>query len=154
MIGMNFQDFFIFIVRFSFANLVLLYLLARDNDNLVGLLSQRARHIFFNLESARDTALKMNSTGLAQIGGISIDFNRNLGDSAFLELCMALGRTYQLLHEPCNISDITESLVDDLVEFDFVDPSASHISTPEDLVSFINCAFMKLSSLSSEKISH
>ncbi|KAE9467408.1 hypothetical protein C3L33_00672, partial [Rhododendron williamsianum] len=152
--GMNFQDFFVFIVRFSFANLVLLYRLVRDNENFVGLSSQRARHIYFNLESARDAALKMNSIGLAQNGGIPIDFNRNLGDSAFLELCMALGRTYQLLHEPCNISEITKALVDDLVEFEFVDPSASHISTPEDLVSLIDYAFTKLSSLSSGKFSH
>ncbi|XP_058227408.1 arginine-specific demethylase JMJ20 isoform X3 [Rhododendron vialii] len=152
--GMNFQDFFVFIVRFSFANLVLLYCLVRDNENFVELSSQRARHIYFNLESARDAALKMNSTGLAQNGGIPIDFNRNLGDSAFIELCMALGRTYQLLHEPCNISEITKALVDDLVEFEFVDPSVSHISTPEDLVSLIDYAFTKLSSLSSGKFSH
>lgn len=151
---MNFQDFFIFIVHFSFANLVLLYLLVRDNEISVGLSSQRARHIFFNLESARDIALKMHSTVLTQDGGISIDFNRNLGDSAFLELCMALGRTYQLLFEPCEISDITEALVEDFVKFDFVGPSGSHISTAEDLVSMIDYAFTKLSSLSSGKFSH
>lgn len=154
LIGMNFQDFFIFIVRFSFANLVLLYLLVRDNEISVGLSSQRARHIFFNLDSARDIALKMHSTVLTQDGGISIGFNRNLGDSAFLELCMALGRTYQLLHKPCEISDITEALVEDFVKFDFVGPSGSHISTAEDLVSVIGYAFTKLSSLSSGKFSH
>ena len=62
----------------------------------------------------------MNSIGLAG-SGISIDFKENLEDPAFCELCMVLERTYQMLHEPCKLNDITEALVNDLVDFDLID---------------------------------
>ncbi|XP_057459751.1 arginine-specific demethylase JMJ20 isoform X2 [Actinidia eriantha] len=150
--GMNFEDFFIFIVRFSFANLVLLYLLERDYKNSNWSSSQRARHIAFNLESARHTVLKMNSIGLAG-NGISVDFKENLEDPAFLELCTVLERTYQMLHEPCKLNDITETLVNDLVDFDLIESSASHVGTPDDLVRLIDYAFAKLSCISCWDIS-
>ncbi|XP_059657918.1 arginine-specific demethylase JMJ20 [Cornus florida] len=146
--GMNFCDFFIFIVRFSFANLVQLCLLVRDYESSICSSSPRARHVVFNLESARKIALKMKSTCLVGNHGISIDFMSSLEDPAFLELCRVLGRTYDMLHEQCGLSsDVTEAIVDDLVDLGLIDSSGSHVCTPEDLVSLIDCALTKLGGL-------
>ncbi|KAA8540792.1 hypothetical protein F0562_024289 [Nyssa sinensis] len=143
--GMNFCDFFIFIMRFSFANLVQLYLLVRDCGTSIWSSSQRARHIASNLESAQKIALKMKTIGLTGNHGISIGFRKTLEDSTFLELCTVFGRTYQIVHEQCVLSfDVKEGLVDDLTDLDFIETPDSHVCTPEDLVSLIDYALTKL----------
>ncbi|KAL7222807.1 hypothetical protein ACSBR1_024497 [Camellia fascicularis] len=147
--GMNFHDFFIFIARFSFANLVLLYLLVREYENSIRSSSQRACHIVFNLKSARNIALKMKSIDLSGNSGISTNFKENIEDSTFRELCAVLGRTYRILPESCKLNDITEALSDDLMDIDLIESSASHVCTPEDLVILIDYAFTKFSYITS-----
>lgn len=143
---MNFNDFFIFVARFSFANLVQLYLLASTDSHTIQNSSQRSRHILFNLESARNIALKMQSTSLAENHGISIDVQKTLEDPAFLKLCMDLGRTYALIHEQRELdSDIKQALVNHMVDFDLLNSSISVVHNPEDLVSFIDCVRAKFS---------
>lgn len=143
--GMNFHDFFIFIARFSFANLVLLYLLVREYENSIQSSSQRSCHIVFNLKSARNITLKMKSIDLSGNSGISTNFKENIEDSTFRELCAVLGRTYRILPESCKLNDITEALSDDLMDIDLIESSASHVCTPEDLVILIDYAFTKFS---------
>ncbi|KAF5957529.1 hypothetical protein HYC85_004754 [Camellia sinensis] len=133
--GMNFQDFFIFIARFSFANLVLLYLLVREYENSIRSSSQRACHIVFNLKSARNIALKMKSIDLSGNSGISTNFKENIR-----------GFHIPILPESCKLNDISEALSDDLMDIDLIESSASHVCTPEDLVILIDYAFTKFSS--------
>lgn len=143
-VGMNFYDFFIFLVRFTFANLVQLYHLTSSIVSvnfLVG--SQRARNIAFNLEFVRDMALKMKSVGVEVIHGSTVDFTKMLKDATNLEFCSLLGRTYALIHDQCKVNyDMTQG---GLMLFDFFESAGSRICTPDDLVSFINFTFTKLS---------
>ncbi|XAR50213.1 hypothetical protein NMG60_11004479 [Bertholletia excelsa] len=148
--GMNFHDFFTFMVHFSFANLVQLYLLLKQHGNSISTSSKRALHIVFNLESARNTVLKMKCIGFKGAQGVSIDLKKCLEDSSFLELCGDLQRTYQTLYKPCKLKDMTEIVGDNLnlVDFDLIESSDHSVCTPEDLVNLIDHAFSKLGCLS------
>lgn len=151
-VGMNFCDFFIFMVRFTFANLVQLHHLARSNESINLISSQRAQNIIFNLESVRNIALKMKSVGVEANHGFMIDFKQMLEDATSLELCKLLGRTYGMIHEQCKVSyDMKQG--GDLTLLDFFESAGSRVCTPEDLVSFINYACTKLSVTAMEIVS-
>lgn len=145
--GMNFYDFFIFIARFSFANLVQLYNLFRDHENLTWGSLPITRHLALNLESAWKIAAKMRSVeGTA--GKHGLDFRETLDDPNFLKLCTILGKTYTAIHKQCTY-DTKNALVDDLRDLDFVKDSASQLCGPEDLLKFIDSAVTRLCSISS-----
>ncbi|CAK9138584.1 unnamed protein product [Ilex paraguariensis] len=142
--GMNFCDFFVFMVHFSFANLVQFSHLAKNDKNFIWTSIQIARHVVFNLESLRNIALKMKSRSLVENWSNSIDFRKTLEDHTFMGLCQVLGRTYGMIHEQCEVSyDIKPALVDDL-DLEFIETSGLHVYSPEDLVKFIDSAFTKL----------
>lgn len=160
-VGMNFCDFFIFMVRFTFANLVQLHHLVRSNESINLISSQRAQNIIFNLESVRNIALKMKSVGVEANHGFMIDFKKMLEDATSLELCKLLGRTYGMIHEQCKVSyDMKQCKVSydmkqggDSTLLDFFESAGSRVCTPEDLVSFINYACTKLSVTAMEIVS-
>ena len=76
---MNFYDLFKFLVRFSFANIVQLCLLAKISDDVKWYPSVKAKHLIVNLESAKDIAIKMNFTCLSK-NHMTLDFRSILKD--------------------------------------------------------------------------
>ncbi|CAI9787324.1 unnamed protein product [Fraxinus pennsylvanica] len=142
--GMNFYDFFVFMVRFSFANLVLLCNLTSDTEKLSWSSSQVVPLVIFNLKSIQCIALKMESTGQWKNSGVSIDLRETMEDQTFMEFCNLMARTYGAIYEQSEKkSDADKAVLEDM-ELSFLDFSGSRICTPEDLVTFIDCA-LKLS---------
>lgn len=58
--GMNFYDFFVFIVRFALANVIELYHL--QQPELATFLRESAHHFVYNLKSIRNVASEMTTT--------------------------------------------------------------------------------------------
>ncbi|KAK9278901.1 hypothetical protein L1049_028482 [Liquidambar formosana] len=144
--GMNFYDFFIFIARFSFANLVQLDYLLGNNENPIRSTFPIARHLALNLISTQKIALKMRSVECLQAGnhGSLLDFRDTLDDPKFLELCMVLCRTYGLIHKHWECTYDKNASMDDLRDLDFIKKFDSLECTPEDLVRFIDYAVTRL----------
>ncbi|KAB2001439.1 hypothetical protein ES319_D12G302400v1 [Gossypium barbadense] len=140
--GMNFNDFFIFISRFSLANVVELYYLRGElnSENSIWHCSAIIKHFALNLSSIRKTALKMKSEGVKGNLGI-INLLETLSDPKFLKLCTGLGRIYSVIHEEENWScTMKKALMADFAKY------GSQVCSPEDLITFIDYAVSKLSS--------
>ncbi|XP_047341595.1 2-oxoglutarate and iron-dependent oxygenase JMJD4 [Impatiens glandulifera] len=137
--GMNYQDFFIFMVRLSFGNLVLLYQLVKENETSGELSMHKGRQIILNLESARDIAMKMMKAGSP---GLLVNFKETIEDPTFVRLCLDLERIYLMIHEPRR-EQTTEDLTRDLVDLDLLDSSA-FVGSPEDLANLIYKGLRKL----------
>lgn len=133
--GMNFYDFFIFIVRFAFANVVLLHTLAHGKNDTSRQPSEMMQHIYFNLESIRNIAAKMKPINA---GERQEDLRKNLEDHSFIELCAAVGKTYELIHDQ---SEVTLLQYTNLMLTSFV---RRQVQSSEDLVAFIDDALTKL----------
>ncbi|XP_017635192.1 arginine-specific demethylase JMJ20 [Gossypium arboreum] len=140
--GMNFNDFFIFISRFSLANVVELYYLRGElnSESSIWHCSAIIKHFALNLSSIRKTALKMKSEGVE--GNLSIiNLLEALSDPKFLKLCTGLGRIYSVIHEEENWScTMKKALMADFAMY------GSQVCSPEDLITFIDYAVSKLSS--------
>ncbi|KAK4394792.1 2-oxoglutarate and iron-dependent oxygenase JMJD4 [Sesamum angolense] len=89
--GMDFRDFFVFMIRFAVANLLLLYQLTSDKRNINWNSSEIARHLLFNLKSIQCIALKMKSVAAWENRGINL--METIVDHSFVEFCNVLGRT-------------------------------------------------------------
>ncbi|MBA0862603.1 hypothetical protein Goshw_010642 [Gossypium schwendimanii] len=140
--GINFNDFFIFISRFSLANVVELYYLRGElnSENSIWHCSPIIKHFALNLSSIRKTALKMKSEGVKGNLGI-INLLETLSDPKFLKLCTGLGRIYSVIHEEENWScTMKKALMADFAKY------GSQVCSPEDLITFIDYAVSKLSS--------
>ncbi|MBA0622008.1 hypothetical protein Godav_007581 [Gossypium davidsonii] len=140
--GMNFNDFFIFISRFSLANVVELYYLRGElnSENSMWHCSAIIKHFALNLSSIRKTALKMKSEGVKGNLGI-INLLETLSDPKFLKLCTGLGTIYSVIHEEENWScTVKKALMADFAKY------GSQVCSPEDLITFIDYAVSKLSS--------
>ncbi|KAK6924811.1 Cupin-like domain 8 [Dillenia turbinata] len=146
--GMNFYDFFIFMVHFSLANVVLLDYLARNCGNPLDSSSLTVPHLVLNLKSIREIALRMKSVVVPPRScAVSLDIFQIMEDSAFLALCKVLARTYDAIHKEQKQSyDIR---VNDFLGLDCLKGSSSELHTPENLVNFIDSTFSRLSGLSS-----
>ncbi|KAG4118119.1 hypothetical protein ERO13_D12G273500v2 [Gossypium hirsutum] len=145
--GMNFNDFFIFISRFSLANVVELYYLRGElnSENSIWHCSAIIKHFALNLSSIRKTALKMKSEGVKGNLGI-INLLETLSDPKFLKLCTGLGRIYSVIHEEENWScTMKKALMADFAKY------GSQVCSPEDLITFIDYAVSKLSSYCDEQ---
>ncbi|XP_071731705.1 arginine-specific demethylase JMJ20 isoform X2 [Rutidosis leptorrhynchoides] len=137
--GMNFYDFFNFIVRFSFANIVQLCHLI--NSSAIGKYRSlsKANNLIFNLESAKDIAIKMKLTCLSENHNISLDFKSILEEPTFLKLCSQLERTYASIHDQHEpILETKKDLMDELVDTGLFKLFSSVICNPENLVSLID----------------
>lgn len=140
--GMNFSDFFIFISRFSLANVVELYYLhgESNSESSIWRRSARKQHFVLNLAYIRKTALKMKSECGVQ-GNLGIlDLRESLSDPKFLKLCTGLGRIYAVIHEQENQSCTMKKVL--MADFENY---GSHVCSPEDLVKFIDYTVSKLS---------
>ncbi|XP_024025319.1 jmjC domain-containing protein 4 isoform X1 [Morus notabilis] len=144
--GMNFYDFFIFLARICFANLVQVCHQLRDAENLVWSLPSKIRHLTLNLVSIQKVALKMKSMeGLTRNHVLHLDFRETLDDPEFFELCMAWEKTYGTIYnqQKCDYH-LEKSLTCDIRDLDIIRTLASQVSTPEDLVIFIDNIITKL----------
>lgn len=137
--GMNFYDFFSFMVRFSFANIVQLCHLARSSVFGKCCSSHRSQHLIFNLESVKDIAIKMKGTSVSDNYNMSLDFKSIMEEPTFLELCSQLERTYNSVHDQhAPIGDTKKYLVDDLVDTDLGKIFSIVVCNPENLVNLID----------------
>ncbi|KAJ8449078.1 hypothetical protein Cgig2_004133 [Carnegiea gigantea] len=137
--GMNLLDFFTFITRMTFANLVQLCNHHGGCEDNSPTSCPSAHHSVLNLISIRRVALKMNSTCLVECRGSSSHVQHILEDPVFLELCSALRRRYEKLHEECHHeNDDGKSLVNVPERLNSADIVGSTISNSENLISFIN----------------
>ncbi|KAL5749551.1 hypothetical protein ACOSP7_024154 [Xanthoceras sorbifolium] len=147
--GMNLYDFFTFISRFALVNVVQLFHLLRDDDNSMWNSSPTAQHLTLNLVSIRKIALRMKTVGVpAADYGFFLDLKETLEDPKFLKFCTGLHRTYGTIHNKhikCSC-DMKKALM-----IDFGGYYSSSISTPEDLIKFIDYAAQKLGSTCSEE---
>ncbi|KAJ4712382.1 jmjC domain-containing protein 4 [Melia azedarach] len=145
--GMNFYDFFIFISRFTLLNVVILFHLLGDYENPIWSSSTLAKHLALNLVSIRKIALKMKTGGIAAGNcGFFVDLRETLDDAEFLKLCTGLCRIYGMIHEEEKwSSEIKKALTVDFGDY------GSLISSPEELVKFIDYASGKLSGNCSEE---
>ncbi|GAB4845763.1 hypothetical protein Ancab_039170 [Ancistrocladus abbreviatus] len=143
--GMNFYDFFTFIVHMTFSNLVQLYHLTEDCKLSPLSSSSRARHIVLNLLSIQRIGLKMKSTCLMENHGISLDFKQTVADPPFLELCTVLDKTYNRLHDPFSPSSETRSnVLNGIQDSNFINTFDALMSTPENLSSLVDYAVNKI----------
>lgn len=150
--GMNFYDFFNFMVRFSFANIVQLCHLARSSVFDEWCSSSKAQHLIFNLESSKDIATKMKNTGLSENHNISLDSRSVLEEPAFFELCFQVERTYAFIHDQCTLIDDKEkNLMGDLVDMGFCKLVSTVVCNPADLVILIDYIFQSLRILPQKK---
>lgn len=139
--GMNFYDFFVFMVRFALANLYQLFRYAEGNKNPSFSLSQRVQHMVFNLKSIESIALKMKSVSLCKNQGIpSISFKEISEDHSFVEMCVALEETSIEIYGQHGVSsDVKPTSLKNYFDFPH-----SRICTPKDLVLLIDYALKKL----------
>ncbi|GAV58306.1 Cupin_8 domain-containing protein [Cephalotus follicularis] len=144
--GMNFYDFFIFLSRFTIANVVQLYYLLGDYENAIWSSSPIARNLALNIASIRKIALKMKSLGGLAGNKNFLDLRNSLDDPDFLKLCVGLGRMYGMIHKQQNWNYATkQALIVDFGDY------CSQILTPEDLLNFIDYTAAKLSGYCGEK---
>ncbi|XP_055828550.1 arginine-specific demethylase JMJ20 [Solanum dulcamara] len=132
--GMNFYDFFIFIVRFAFAYVVLLHTLAHVKNETSRKPSKPLQHIYFNLESIRSIAVKMKPIDIGDRQGVVLDLRKNLEDHSFIELCAAVGKAYELIHDQ-------DEMILQRTDLMFTSFVRSQVLSSEDLVAFIDDAF-------------
>lgn len=141
---MNFCDFFMFLVRITFANIVQLYHLSSSSESTNWKLSHIAQNIMFNLESGRNIALQMKSAGVEANYDLGINCKKLLGDSTFLELCQSLGSACGMIHEQCKVS-YNLKVGDDMKLLEFFESASSQVCSPEVLASVIDDVCTKYS---------
>ncbi|KAL3824869.1 hypothetical protein ACJIZ3_020898 [Penstemon smallii] len=136
--GMNFNDFFTFMVRFAFANLVLLYQLKSDKDNKNWSSSQMVELILFNLKSIECISTKMKNVAEWENRGIAISLGEIFEDLLFIEFCIALGRDYSLMLDDSETNFNLNRTLLEHIQFNLLEFSGSHIVNPEELVTFVD----------------
>ncbi|TXG50233.1 hypothetical protein EZV62_022757 [Acer yangbiense] len=143
--GMNFYDFFTFISRFALVNVVQLFHL--HNENSMWNSTSTAQHLVLNLVSIRKIAINMKTVGVSAADcGFFMDLKETLDDPKFLKFCTGMCQTYGMIHKQTKCScDMKKALMVDFGGF------GSSISTPEDLVKFIDYAAQKLGGTCSEE---
>ncbi|XP_068637462.1 arginine-specific demethylase JMJ20 isoform X2 [Aristolochia californica] len=163
--GMNFFDFFTFITRISFANLVLVYHLLQNERSRCGTGSRRAQHHITNLKSVHVVASKMISVdafteknlhcSLEEDQFSSIEIRKMLTEPEFIELCSKLNGTYEatnagqgagIRNSDADMEDhqLIQFLKSDLLDSDFVNAFGFKISHPKELIKAINNAIKYL----------
>lgn len=140
--GMDFRDFFIFMIRFALANFVLLYQLKHDNRLINWGSSQMARLLLFNLKNIKCVTLKMQSVAAYENRDIAvIDLMKTIEDQSFMEFCDALGRSYSMMFNHSKMNFTPNYILLKHKQLNLLDPFHSYIRNPNDLVMFVDCAF-------------
>lgn len=141
LVGMDFRDFFIFLIRFALANFVLLYQLTCSKGSIDTSSSEMSQRLLFNLNNIKCITLKMKSEdGWQNCGTATIDLLETIEDRTFIEFCSTLDRTYSMI---CNLSEINLNQSENLLKHDqllVVYPFDSHIRNPDNLITFLDHA--------------
>ncbi|CAN1334975.1 Arginine-specific demethylase JMJ20 [Linum perenne] len=140
--GMNFVDFFIFLLRFFLANLVQVFHQCIDGKTSVSSPSQLTQHFTFNLSTIRRMAVKMEQSvdGLAGYPGFATNLRETLDDPEFIKLCIDVGKAYGTIHnQMSSSSDEIRLQIDEIVD------GGSHILRTKGFVKFTDFALEKLS---------
>lgn len=139
---MDFRDFFIFMIRFALANVVLLYQLTSSEKNINWSSSQVARLSLFNLKNIRCITLKMKLEAAWQNRGIAmINLMETIEDQSFVEFCNALGRTYSTIYKESRTDFSLNHTLQELKKLNLFDLFGSHIRNPDELVAFVDYAY-------------
>ncbi|XP_022988373.1 jmjC domain-containing protein 4 isoform X3 [Cucurbita maxima] len=138
--GMNFYDFFIFLARFTLANLVVLDNLARDTENVAGSLSPMVQQLAHNLASIKNIVLKMKSLEcFSGDQGFVLDLGETHKDPKFSKLCYFLVQTCGYIHKQQISRLCTKTIATHDSRFSTIIQSfCDGVSTPQDLVTFID----------------
>ncbi|KAL0441028.1 UNVERIFIED_CONTAM: 2-oxoglutarate and iron-dependent oxygenase JMJD4 [Sesamum radiatum] len=144
--GMDFRDFFVFMIRFAVANLLLLYQLTSDKRNINWNLSEIARHLLFNLKSIQCIALKMKSVAAWENRGINL--MEIIVDHSFVEFCNVLGRTCNMTYNHSEKSFNPSQNLLEQEQLNLVDLFDSHICNPDKLVTFLDGALELVGNMS------
>lgn len=138
--GMNFYDFFIFLARFSLANLVVLDTLARDTENIAGSLSPMVQQLAQNLASIQKIALKMKFLEcFSEDQGFVLDLGETHKDPKFSELCYSLIQTCGSIHKQQILSFCPKTIAThESRTLIIIQNFCAGVSSPEDLVKFID----------------
>ncbi|KAL8457905.1 hypothetical protein ACS0TY_034863 [Phlomoides rotata] len=140
--GMDFRDFFIFMIRFALANFVLLYQLKHDNRLINWSSSQMARLLLFNLNNIKCITMKMQSVAAYENRDIAvIDLMKTIEDQSFMEFCDALGRTYSMMFNHSKMNFTPNQILLKHKQLNLLDPFHPSICNPDELVMFVDCAF-------------
>ncbi|XP_042038981.1 2-oxoglutarate and iron-dependent oxygenase JMJD4-like [Salvia splendens] len=140
--GMDFRDFFIFLIRFALANFVMLYQIT-SSKGFINLNSSEASQFFlFNLKNIKCITLKMISEpGWQNCSTAATDLAETFEEQSFMDFCDSLGRTYSMMY---NLSGIDFSQIRTLFDHEQTSglyPYGSHICNPDDLITFLDHAF-------------
>ncbi|KAL6608095.1 hypothetical protein ACP70R_041158 [Stipagrostis hirtigluma subsp. patula] len=157
--GMNFYDFFIFIVRFALANVIELYHIQNSED--VTFSTETTHHFVYNLESIRNVASMMrtaeafSSENVCQISednrSAFSDVKRILEEESFRRLLMSLSKAYGLINRGQRTYPKTRvsnqegclsasCLTSDCNVVDHITSLICKVCGPEDLVRLIDSA--------------
>lgn len=148
---MNFYDFFIFLARFSLANLVVLDTLARDTENIAGSLSPMVQQLAQNLASIQKIALKMKFLEcFSEDQGFVLDLGETHKDPKFSELCYSLIQTCGSIHKQQILSFCPKTIAThESRTLIIIQNFCAGVSSPEDLVKFIDMVLTEHTNLES-----
>ncbi|EFH42791.1 hypothetical protein ARALYDRAFT_332532 [Arabidopsis lyrata subsp. lyrata] len=133
--GMNLNDFFIFMSRFSLGNMVVLQSYSDKHKALNSCSSAMAQNLLLNLSTIRKIMMTMISAGGVTSEEVYMDLRETLEDPQFLRLVRDMGRTYAMIHMEEEDQVSSKELLQKLSGF--ADPKMQ-ICSPKDLVEMIN----------------
>lgn len=147
--GMNFYDFFIFLARFSLANSMLLENLTRDTTNAAGSSFPIVQQLAQNLCSIHKITSKMKSMEcFSGDQGFVLDLGETHKDPKFFQLCESLFQTYESIHKQQISSFHTTTITThDSKTSNVTRNFRVPVSSPQDLVEFIDTVLTRHSSL-------
>ncbi|CAN8264569.1 unnamed protein product [Cochlearia groenlandica] len=97
--GMNLNDLFIFMSRFSLGSMVLLQSYSYKHETVKSCSSAISQNLLMNLSTIRKIMMKMISAGGVTAKEVYLDLRETVEDLQFLRLCRDMGRTYGMIHK-------------------------------------------------------
>lgn len=141
LVGMDFSDLFIFMIRFAFANLILLHRITSEDGDIHWNSSQMTQAIFSNLISIRQISLNMKSVYTWEDQCLPFLFMETIEDQTFIEFCNELGRTYGMVFDRCDTSANLNRTLLEQGRLNLSHLSGSRICSPDELVRFVDYAY-------------
>ncbi|PIA61786.1 hypothetical protein AQUCO_00200050v1 [Aquilegia coerulea] len=141
--GMNFSDFFSFMIRVAFANMIQLYLNVKNNEEHMRGSSPRTQPLVLNLLSIKKVCLSMKLVDAENRSSL-LDVREVLKDPLFLELCRDMEINYQMIHDWEKCSDTSEHSRINIDNLEFVDSNLFNMSCSEHLIRIIDYVFSHL----------
>ncbi|KZV52165.1 jmjC domain-containing protein 4-like [Dorcoceras hygrometricum] len=138
--GMDFCDLFIFIIRFAFANLILLHQITSHVGDVHWNSSQMTQAISSNLKSIRQISLNMKSVDTREDRYPPFYFMETIEDQTFIEFFKELGRTYGMVFDCCDTNAHFNRTLPEQGRSYLSDLLGSRIGNPDQLVRFLDYA--------------